>query len=181
MRSLFIFVIFFMTSQFASAYESAFPKTDVNVIEIKTVPAATLLVARSEDNYFDKKKDLFRPLFRYIQTNDIPMTVPVEADINPGAMYFYVDSNQANKTLEDTDEVNVIQLPERTVISIGVRGSYSEKNFNKARETLIAYLAGQDDWIQAEPARAIYWNGPFTLGFLKRSEVHIPIERKKDS
>lgn len=168
-----------MSSQLTAAYENAFSKTDVGTIEVKTIPAATLLVAHSEDNYFDDNNDLFRPLFRYIQTNDIPMTTPVEAAINPGTMYFYVDRDHADKELEDTDAVNVIELPERTVISLGVRGSYNEQNFNKAREQLIAYLSTLDEWEQAGPARAIYWNGPFTLGFLKRSEVHIPIEQKK--
>ena len=70
-----------MSSQLASAYERAFPRTDVGVIEIKTVPAATLLATRSDDDYFDESNDLFRPLFRYIQKNDIPMTVPVESRI----------------------------------------------------------------------------------------------------
>ncbi len=168
-----------MSSQSASAYERAFPKTDVGVIEIKTIPAATLLVAQSEGHYFDDNNDLFRPLFRYIQTNDIPMTVPVEAEIDPGAMYFYVGSQHEDQALEDTESVSVIQLPERTVVSLGVRGRYTEANFNKARDTLAAYLAEQNDWKQTGAARAIYWNGPFTLGFIKRSEIHIPVDRKK--
>ena len=168
-----------MSSHYASAYESAFPKTDVDVIEIKTVPAATLLVAQSTDNYFDGNNDLFRPLFRYIQTHDIPMTIPVEADIEPGAMYFYVGSNHADRDLKATNAVNVIQLPERTVVSLGVRGSYNEKNFKEAQKALTDYLAKQDAWVQDGPARAVYWNGPFTIGLLKRSEVHIPVKPNK--
>ena len=34
--------------------------------------------------------DLFRKLFRYISTNDVSMTTPVEADIKPGKMRFFV-------------------------------------------------------------------------------------------
>lgn len=179
MRYIFFFLIVLMSSQPSSAYENAFPKTDVGTIEVKTLPAAKLLIARSDNHYFDDNNDLFRPLFRYIQTNDIPMTVPVEVEIDPGAMYFYIGSNHKDRKLENTDEVNIIELPERTVLSLGVRGSYNSENFDAAQETLRAYLAEQDEWVQTGPARAIYWNGPFTLGFLKRSEVHIPVERKQ--
>lgn len=179
MRYIFFSLIVLMSSQLTSAYENAFPKTDVGTIEIKTLPAAKLLIASSNNNYFDENNNLFRPLFRYIQTNDIPMTIPVETEIDPGAMYFYVGSDHADRKLENTDEVSVIELPERTVLSLGVRGSYNSANFDAAQKTLIAHLAEQDEWVQTGPARAIYWNGPFTLGFLKRSEVHIPVERKK--
>ena len=168
-----------MSSQITSAYENAFPKTDVGTIETKTLPAAKLLVASSDNDYFEGNNNLFRPLFRYIQANDIPMTIPVEAEIDPGAMYFYVGSDHADRKLENTDEVNVIELPERTVLSLGVRGNYNSENFDAAQKTLLAHLAEQDEWVQTDPARAIYWNGPFTIGFLKRSEVHIPVERKK--
>jgi len=166
-----------MSPSFSAAYEAAFPKTDVGVIEIKIVPAATLLATQSKDNYFNENNDLFRPLFRYIQTNDIPMTVPVEAEINPGVMYFYVGNDHVDRELKNTESVHVIEIPERTVLSLGVRGSYSEKNFNEAQGALIVFLAEQNEWEQTGPARAIYWNGPFTPGLLKRSEVHIPVKR----
>ncbi len=158
------------------AYESAFTKTDVGTIEIKTIPAARLLATQSDSNYFEANNGLFRPLFRYIQANDIAMTTPVEAEIDPGIMYFYVGSDYSDMELEDTDEVTIIELPERTVLSLGVRGGYSAKNFNRAQDALLAHLAEQDEWIATGPARAIYWNSPFMLSFFKRSEVHIPVE-----
>ena len=177
MRYLFFLLVTFMSSQFTSAYENAFSKTDVGAIEIKTIPAARLLVTHSSNNYFDANNHLFRPLFRYIQENNIPMTTPVEAEIDPGAMYFYIGDKHSDRKLESTDEVKIIELPERTVLSIGVRGRYTIENFNEARKALIEHLHKLDDgWVQAGPARAIYWNGPFTIGLLKRSEVHIPIK-----
>ena len=160
-----------------SAYESAFARTDVGTIEIKTIPAARLLASQSDNSYFESNNGLFRPLFRYIQANDIAMTTPVEAAIKPGIMYFYVGSDYTDLELEETDEVTVIELPERTVISLGVRGGYSAKNFNKAQATLLAHLSKQDEWIATGPARAIYWNSPFMPGFFKRSEIHIPVEK----
>jgi DNA gyrase inhibitor GyrI len=149
------------------------------MIEIKTIPAASLLAATARGNYFEKKNSLFSPLFRYIQTNDIAMTTPVEVDIEPAAMYFYVSSDYDGPKLQSTEKVQVIALPARTVASIGVRGSYSAKNLAKAQAELQAWLAQQDDWQADGFARAIYWNGPFTFGMFKRSEVHIPVKASK--
>lgn len=177
MKTLSLILLSLLPIQILSAYESAFAKTDVGTIEIKTIPAARLLASQSDKTYFQANNGLFRPLFRYIQANDIAMTTPVEAAIEPGIMYFYVGSDYADLELEETDEVTIIELPERTVISLGVRGGYSAKNFNKAQATLLAHLSKQDEWIATGPARAIYWNSPFMPGFFKRSEIHIPVEK----
>ena len=159
-----------------SAYESAFARTNVGTIEIKTIPAARLLASQSDKSYFESDNGLFRPLFRYIQANDIAMTTPVEAAIAPGTMYFYVGSDFADLELKNTDEVTILELPERTVLSLGVRGGYSAKNFNRAQAQLLTHLSEQNEWLATGPARAIYWNSPFMPGIFKRSEVHIPVE-----
>ena len=159
-----------------SAYESAFARTNVGTIEIKTIPAARLLASQSDKSYFESDNGLFRPLFRYIQANDIAMTTPVEAAIAPGTMYFYVGSDYADLELKNTDEVTILELPERTVLSLGVRGGYSAKNFNRAQAQLLTHLSEQNEWLATGPARAIYWNSPFMPGIFKRSEVHIPVE-----
>ncbi|NCG08348.1 MAG: hypothetical protein GWO81_02065 [Verrucomicrobia bacterium] len=158
-----------------SAYESAFPKTDVGVIEIKELPSCKVIVARSKVAYFKEASSLFRPLFDYIKDNEIAMTVPVEAEIDPGAMYFYLGTEAAARELKETDGVKVKALPTRTVASIGLRGGYGEANFLAAKAKLEAWLAERMDLKVTGPARAIYWNGPFTLPALKRGEIHIPI------
>ena len=177
MKRLLLILLALLPIQIMFAYESAFPKTDVGTIEIKTIPAARLLASQSDKTYFEADNGLFRPLFRYIQANDIAMTTPVEAAIEPGTMYFYVGSDYADLELKETDEVTIIELPERTVLSLGVRGGYSAKNFNKAQAKLLAHLSEQDEWISTGPARAIYWNGPFMPGIFKRSEIHIPVTK----
>ena len=176
MKTLITLCLTLLPLQIMSAYESAFDKTPVGTIEIKTLPAARLLAAHGEGNYFQENNGLFRPLFRYIQDNDIAMTIPVEAEIEPSIMYFYLGTDYEESELSDTERVQVTELPERTVLSLGVRGSYSEKNFNEAKAELLTWLSEQDDWIATGAARGIYWNGPFSIGFLKRAEVHIPIE-----
>lgn len=159
-----------------AAYESAFLKTDVGVIEIKELPPCSVIVARSDKPYFDRVDNLFSPLFNYIKQNEIAMTIPVEAEIEPGAMYFYLGTEAAKRDLPQTGGVQIKALPTRMVASIGTRGSYKEANFLKAREKLQAWLAAQTEYEATGPARAIYWNGPFTLPALKRGEIHIPVK-----
>ena len=163
-----------------SAAEQAYPKTVVGGIEIKTLPAATLIVSKSKKPYFEKDNQLFRPLFRYIQARDIAMTTPVEAEMDPGEMFFYIGADADAEKLTDTDTVTVRKLPERTVASIGVRGSYSTSNFDEATARLKHWLADQEDWQATGTARAVFWDGPFTLWFLKQFEVHIPVQRRTD-
>ncbi|MGB0413408.1 MAG: heme-binding protein [Coraliomargarita sp.] len=158
-----------------TAYEQAFPKTGVNQIELKTLPAAKLIASKTDSPYFERNNSLFRPLFRYIQDNDIAMTTPVEAEMAPGVMYFYIGGDAAKRELAATDDVHVLELPERTVASIGVRGAYTEARFDAAKDKLEEWLRSQGTHTATGPARGIYWNGPFTLGLLKRAEVHIPV------
>lgn len=173
LRTLSILLVTAMTAQ---AAPQAFPQTPVDTIEVKTLPAATLIATESQDNYFDQNGTLFRPLFQYISRNDIAMTTPVEAEITPGKMYFYIGEDAAKRALESTETVSVYQFPQRLVLSIGTQGSYSRKNFETAKKSLQDWLAQQDQYQATGSARAIYWNGPFTLGPWKRAEVHIPIE-----
>lgn len=160
------------------AYEKAFPATDAGEIEVKTIPERTLIVAQRDQSYFEANNALFGRLFRYIKDNDVSMTVPVKADVNPGKMYFYVGNEDALKDLKDTDAVKVVTEPERVVMSIGVRGKYSESNFEEARELLFDELAGSEQWKKSGEAYAIYWNGPYVPDFMKRFEVHVPVELK---
>ena len=175
MRPLLTIVFCFWFFPMTQAAEQAFPKTGIGEIEVKVLPAATLAASSGEADYFERSDSLFRPLFRYIQSNDIAMTTPVEAEVQPGVMYFYIGGDAADRDLPETDEVKIHQLPERMVLSIGLLGSYSAKNFAKGEARLREWIAGQTNYKATGAARAIYWNGPFTLPALKRSEVHIPV------
>jgi len=159
----------------SSAYERAFPQTAAGGFEVKTLPAARLIATQTDATYFEQNNGLFRPLFRYISSRDIAMTTPVEAEIEPGVMYFYIGSDVSSETLDSTENISVHELPERLVASHGVRGSYSERNFDEAAAALQAWLAKDPKYEAAGDARGIFWNGPFMPGFFKRFEVHIPI------
>lgn len=163
-------------ASFSMAADAAFSATAPGTTEIKTLPPGVLLKSTSpEGSYFDNGGRLFRPLFHYISKHDISMTVPVEATIENAAMYFWVAKDQEDRVSRSQAGVEVIQVPERRVVSHGYRGSYSAKNYSAARTALMAWIETQPHLSVSGDPYAVYWNGPFTPGFLKRFEVHIRV------
>jgi DNA gyrase inhibitor GyrI len=171
--------VYFMAEN-SDAYEAAYPKTPNGQIEIKKIPASRLMVTESPGSYFDSNNELFSRLFRYISSNDVAMTVPVEAEINNARMKFYVGSPDSGKDLRDRGEVKVVSVPERSVAAIGIRGSYSKDKFEENRAKLESWLQANARYASAGDAYAVYWDAPFKPWFLKHSEVHIPVAKKKN-
>ena len=153
-------------------YEEVQPKTPVGKIVVLDLPPRTALETTSGEPYFSSSDGMFRRLFRYIQKNDIKMTTPVEVDINPGKMRFFVGSKDTQRKGVGDQNVDVTNLKARKVLSIGVRGGYTEGNFITNKKKLLKWLRKNSDYKAAGKAFAVYWNGPFMPGFLKRSEIH---------
>ena len=65
MKLLITLCLTLLPLQIMSAYESAFEKTPVGTVEIKTLPAARLLAAHSESNYFQENNG-FRARQRFM-------------------------------------------------------------------------------------------------------------------
>lgn len=182
-RYIFLAVLLFLCRlPFAMAYEEAFEATAAGEFEVKALPSGLLLKARAEEGagYFESGGRLFRPLFRYISDRDIAMTVPVEAGILPGEMYFWISPSERAKVDGPTEEVEVIEMPARMVASYGLRGGYLEANFRDGEAALRAWLETQNEWVAVGESGMVYWNGPFVPWFLKRSEVHIPVMRASE-
>jgi effector-binding domain-containing protein len=157
-------------------YEVMHEKTPVGEIKVLQLPARTALEASSERSYFEENNGLFRTLFRYISKHDLSMTTPVEADIKPGKMRFFVGNADAGKSRPNTSSVTVKNLQPTLVVAIGIRGSYSEENFEENRDKLEKWVeVNEKHQPSGTPAYGVYWDGPFTPWFLKRSEVHVPI------
>ena len=163
-----------MLSTNAMATEEIFSKTPEDEILIRTLPAARWMTAETDGSYFDNSGSLFGRLFNYIRDNEVSMTVPVEGDLTRAQMRFYVGLHDA-RSLKSTDSVNVEAVPERTVVSLGAKGSYSEDNVNQVRERLETWLAAQTEWVADGTPYAVFWNGPMTLWLFKHYEVHIPV------
>ena len=153
--------------------------TEAGLCEIKTLPAGMILRARTDGGYFRENNGLFRKLFENIQRNQIPMTTPVEAGIQPGTMIFYLDpASSKREDLKLVDGVERKAVEKRAVASIGIRGGYSRESFDQNQVKLRAWLKTQSDWEAAGEAYVVYWNSPFMIWFLKRSEVHLPVRKR---
>lgn len=156
------------------AYQNNFEKTSSGAFEVKTLPAAKVIATQEEGVYFDRDNQMFMKLFNYIRRNDVSMTVPVTADLNPAGMQFFVGPKDWGKLKDDAD-VKVVDVPERTVASHGVRGSYSKDNVDGALARLNEWLGQHPQYKKVGEPYAVFWNGPYVPGFMKRFEVHIPV------
>ena len=175
-----IYLTLLLFSMFSSfAYESMHEKTPVGKIQIIDIPQRVALETSSQKSYFSEDNGLFRKLFKYINNNDLSMTTPVEAEINPGKMRFFVGKKDLEKDFKNSSQVIVRKLPPLKVVTIGIRGSYSEKRFNENLTKLSKWLTENKKYESVGDAYGVYWNGPFVPGPFKRSEIHIPIRLKK--
>ncbi len=156
-------------------FEAMHEKTPVGEIKVLQLPARTALEANAGQSYFSENNGLFRTLFRYISKHDLSMTTPVEAEIEPGRMRFFVGGKDANKSRPTTDSVTVKELEPMQVLAIGIRGSYDEENFRENRDRLFRWIDEQTTYEPAGEPYAVYWDGPYIPWFLKRSEIHLPI------
>ncbi len=162
----------------AMAYEAAYPMTEAGICEIKTLPAGVVLQAKSNREYFSENNGLFRRLFEAIQKNQVPMTTPVEAGMRPGTMVFYLDAKSAQRQdLVLGSGVERVAVQERVVASVGIRGGYSKESFAENSLKLREWVQSQPGWKGVGEPYAVYWNSPFMIWFLKRSEVHLPVQK----
>ena len=160
------------------AQEQAYKMTEVDEIEVKILPPSKVMQSSSEaDSYFSENNNLFSPLFRYLKDNELAMTTPVEADIENPKMRFFIETSKADINYKSNNQVEILEIPARKVVSIGIRGSYTEANFQEGKAKLEKWLNENEEYVPNGKAYAVYWNAPFVPGFLKKSEVHIPVKK----
>ncbi len=160
----------------------------VDEVVIKTYPPHRLARVRSDGG----TDGMFWKLFNHIKRNDIAMTAPVEMSwgdntapaaigvkpaSEPNAMAFLYREPTLGDAGADPEDgtVMVEDVPELKVVSIGLRGSYGKKTFLQGYETLTAWLADHPEWQAAGSPRTLGYNSPMVPGFMKFSEVQIPV------
>ena len=109
------------------------------------------------------------------------MTTPVECDIDPGRMRFFVGRGDLAKDIKPSMNVKVKKMNPRLVVAIGIRGGYTKDRFHDHRDKLEEWVRKDDRYSKNGDAYGVYWNGPFIPGPLKRSEVHLPIQKKENN
>ena len=140
----------------------------------------------------------FRPLFRYIsgdnksrgkiamtapvsqeQTGEkISMTAPVSQQRVQGkwAVSFMMPASYSMETLPIPDDQNIKlrQVPARRVAAVRYSGFWSEEKYLHYKEKLEKWIKDNHFTVTGEPVWARY-NAPFTLWFMRRNEILIPV------
>jgi hypothetical protein len=141
----------------------------------------------------------FRRLFKYISGENqkkqaISMTAPVSQDANSekiamtapvnqertGAQWriaFLMPSEYTMETLPQPLDPKVLlkKLPAHRMAAITYSGTWSKKRYEEKKALLDAFIQKQNWRPLGEPVFARY-NSPFTLWFLRRNEVMVPVE-----
>jgi hypothetical protein len=160
-------------------------------VEVRHYPRVLLAMVEGED-----MNDAFGLLFRYIsgknESNDkMAMTVPVITDEPRGktiamtapvirqerSMSFVMPSELSLKDLPRPldDEVRIEEIPERVLATIRFRGYAREKDVKERTRLLLDVTKKQGLKVIGEPFQMFY-NSPWTPGFMRRNEVVVEIE-----
>jgi hypothetical protein len=167
--------------------------TPPGMIELKTYPVVRRAEYSAKGSTNFGMNVGFWPLFNHIKDRDIAMTSPVEMDYRPEGertpldpmddangswtMSFLYRTTDLGPTGED-GRIKVVDLPELTVVSSGMRGGYGMGTVNAGLEQLRQWFDSQDQWEPAGNPRGLNYNGPQVPMRNKWSEVQVPVKRK---
>lgn len=111
---------------------------------------------------------------------EIGMTAPVETATSDGQlrMRFFMPATFTSATLPvPTDaRVAIVELPAETLAVLRFSGSTGREAV-AVRETLLRDRLAGTGWQVTGPAVALFYDPPWTIPFLRRNEVAIPVAR----
>lgn len=172
-------------------------KTD-DIFELREYAPQVLAEIIVEGDLEDAGNLAFRPLFRYISGDNksrstiamtapvsqepkgekISMTAPVSQQRVQGkwAVSFMMPASYTMETLPTPDDSNIKlrQVPARRVAAVRYSGLWSEETYLLHKEKLEKWIKDNRFTVTGEPIWARY-NGPFTLWFMRRNEILIPV------
>ena len=110
---------------------------------------------------------------------EITMTVPVETTAPDGGreiMRFFLPASYTAATApEPTDpKVRIVEIPAMTLAVLRFSGFWDEETLRARGTELLAALDGSD-WRPARTPSALFYDPPWTLPFLRRNEVAVPV------
>jgi hypothetical protein len=121
---------------------------------------------------------MFGELFSHISDRDIAMTAPVDFGYDDAGevrqmAFLYRTIEQG--TIEQDGSVLVRDVEPQTFASVGVRGGYNRKNFERGLERVEQWLDASKTHAASGEARYLGYNSPFILWFWKYGEVQVPV------
>ena len=130
-------------------------------------------------NRSQEKLAMTAPVSQEPKGEKIAMTAPVGQQSVQGrwAVSFMMPASYTLETLPipEDPQISLRQVPGRRLAAVRYSGLWSEKNYRRYRQELEAWLQDQGLTTVGEPVWARY-NPPFTLWFLRRNEILIPVE-----
>ena len=195
-----LLLITLLTGARAVAIEEA-PYTVVKaagIFEVRDYAPQILAETLVDGTLEDAGSKAFRRLFNYISGANhsrsamamtapvaqessgekITMTAPVSQQPSAGkwAVSFMMPSSYSLATLPVPDDTSITlrQIPARRMAAVRYSGTWSEKNYLDHKERLENWIRENGFEISGEPVWARY-NPPFTLWFLRRNEILIPV------
>lgn len=172
--------------------------TTDNTFELREYAPQVVAEIIVEGKLEDAGNRAFRPLFRYISGDNksrgkiamtapvsqqqkgenIPMTAPVSQQRVQGrwAVSFMMPASYTMETLPAPDDpgIKLRQVPARRVAAVRYSGFWSEKTYLLNKEKLETWIRKNRFSVVGEPVWARY-NPPFTLWFMRRNEILIPV------
>ncbi len=154
------------------------------------------------DSPEDARGDAFRVLAGYIfgdnrSQQSIEMTVPVEVDAEPGSekiamtvpvetaeveggvtMRFFLPAKWTRETLPEptSERVRIVEVPGETLATLRFSGLGGEASLTARRAELLDAL-GDSPWSAEGEPITFFYDPPWTLPFLRRNEVAVPVAR----
>ena len=152
-----------------------------------------------EGGFEDAGSRAFQRLFKYISGNNlsqakVAMTAPVSqtpageklsmtAPVgqrrveNRWAVSFMMPQSYTMGSLPTPNDPAVVlrQVPAEKMAVIRYSGTWSEENFASHKQELESWMR-EEGMTSAGPAMWARFNAPFTLWFLRRNEIQVPVE-----
>ena len=135
----------------------------------------------SGENESRKKIAMTAPVSQKAQSEKIPMTAPVsqQRDKEGWTVAFAMPASYTMETVPRpvNKAVRIREVPGQKMAGVVYSGTWSEKNYKHHLAKLESWIKKQGFSTEGEAVWARY-NPPFTLWFLRRNEILIPIKQK---
>jgi len=137
----------------------------------------------SGDNLSRNKIEMTAPVSQEPRGEKIKMTAPIS--LQPAgerwAVSFMMPAAYTLETLPKPEdpEISLRQVPARRMAAVRYSGFWSAKNYLRHKEELESWINAQGLTILGDAIWARY-NAPFTLWFLRRNEILIPVNSISD-
>lgn len=171
-----------------SSLPVGFPKfTPVHHIEVKRLPEYRMARASMPATQGWGGNGAFWKLFSHIKRNDIAMTAPVQMDYTGSdddaeikSMSFLYGSMEIGVPGNDSADssVEVVDIPEQHVVSLGVRGRMTPESVANGHRALLDWLSDHEyTYRPSGPLRRMGYNSPFVPQDRAYFELQVPVEK----